>query len=120
MEFNPIIARSFAEEWIGAWNSHDLASIMQHYADDVDFSSPFIKRLGMNDEGFIHGRGTLEAYFAKALTAYPDLYFELHETLTGADSVVLYYTSVNNKKAAELMQFDNSGKIKWVKAHYND
>lgn len=120
MDINPITARSFAEEWIGAWNSRDLADIMQHYANDVDFYSPFIKRLGMNDEGFIHGRDVLETYFAKALNVYPDLHFELHETLTGADSVVLYYTSVNNKKAAELMQFDAAGKINLVKAHYND
>ncbi|MCF0051961.1 nuclear transport factor 2 family protein [Dyadobacter sp. LJ53] len=120
MEITTITARSFAEEWIGAWNSHDLASVMQHYAADIEFYSPFIKRLEMNDEGFIHGRDVLETYFAKALAVYPDLHFELHETLTGANSVVLYYTSVNNKKAAELMQFDAFGKINLVKAHYND
>ena len=62
MEINPTTARSFAEEWIGAWN----------------------------------------------------------ETLTGADSEVLYYTSVYNKKAAEFMQFNDSGKINLVKTHYND
>lgn len=40
-------ALSFAEEWVAAWNSHDLDRILTHYADDVVFSSPHIvRRLG--------------------------------------------------------------------------
>ncbi len=31
---------NFAQEWLNAWNSHDLEAIMAHYAEDVIFYSP--------------------------------------------------------------------------------
>ncbi|MEO6283443.1 MAG: nuclear transport factor 2 family protein [Dyadobacter sp.] len=116
---NEQIAQSFAQEWIAAWNSHDLARIMSHYSENIQFHSPYVIRLGMNEQGLISDKPTLEAYFKKALDVYEDLYFELHEILTGAGSLVLYYTSVNGRKAAEFMQLDETGKISLVKAHYN-
>jgi ketosteroid isomerase-like protein len=116
---NEQIAQSFAQEWIAAWNSHDLSRIMSHYSERIQFHSPYIIRLGMNAEGLIDDKPILEAYFKKALDVYQDLHFELHEVLTGAGSLVLYYTSVNGRKAAEFMQLDESGKINLVQAHYN-
>ena len=112
-------AQSFARQWIGAWNSHDLTAIMQLYADDIVFQSPYIIKLGMNEEGVITSKSELETYFSKALTVYSDLHFELHEVLCGASSVILLYKSVNDRMAAELMQLDAEGKISLVKAHYN-
>jgi ketosteroid isomerase-like protein len=38
-------ARRFAETWYAAWNSHDLAAILDHYADDVKMASPLVSRL---------------------------------------------------------------------------
>ena len=35
-------AERFAAEWIAAWNSHDLETILSHYADDIVFRSPRI------------------------------------------------------------------------------
>lgn len=112
-------AQSFARQWIDAWNSHDLPAIMDLYAEDIRFYSPYIVKLGMNAEGVISNKEELNAYFAKALAIYTDLYFELYEVLTGADSVILYYKSVSNRLAAEMMMLDDSGKISLVKAHYN-
>lgn len=112
-------AQSFAEQWIGAWNSHDLSTIMGMYSENIRFYSPYIMKLEMNAKGVITKKDELEKYFAKALGIYTDLHFELHEVLTGADSVILYYKSVNNRMAAEMMELDASGKISLVKAHYN-
>lgn len=112
-------AQSFARQWIEAWNSHDLPAIMALYAPDIGFFSPYIIKLGMNEEGRIDSKAALEVYFSKALTVYPDLHFELYEVLSGAGSVVLYYKSVNGRLAAEFMEIDAAGKICLVKAHYN-
>jgi ketosteroid isomerase-like protein len=30
-------AQRFADQWIAAWNSHDLVSILSHYRDDLNF-----------------------------------------------------------------------------------
>lgn len=35
-------AETFAKEWLAAWNSHNLDSIMDHYSPNVEFTSPFV------------------------------------------------------------------------------
>ena len=112
-------AQSFARQWIDAWNRHDLTAVMALYSEEIRFYSPYIIKLEMNAEGVITDRNELEKYFGKALGIYTDLHFELREVLSGANSVILYYKSVNNRMAAEMMELDDSGKISLVKAHYN-
>nr|WP_295928392.1 nuclear transport factor 2 family protein [uncultured Dyadobacter sp.] len=113
-------AQSFARQWIEAWNSHDLSAIMSLYAPEIRFYSPYIIKLGMNEEGVITDKTELEKYFSKALDIYTDLHFDLHEVLVGARSLILYYKSVSNRMAAELMELDETGKIVLVNAHYNN
>ncbi len=54
----------------------------------------------------------------KGLEAYPDLKFELYQVLTGINSITLYYKTVNDMLAAEVMEIDSDGKIARVIAHY--
>ncbi|PSL24315.1 nuclear transport factor 2 family protein [Dyadobacter jiangsuensis] len=119
MHLTEQVAQSFAEQWIDAWNRHDLTAIMALYSNEIRFYSPYIIKLGMNEEGVITRKDELEKYFGKALSIYTDLHFELRQVLTGAGSVILYYKSVSDRMAAEMMELDESGKISLVKAHYN-
>ena len=112
-------AQAFAKEWVESWNSHQLDAILSHYSDKVQFTSPFIVRLMNEPSGTITGKDKLRPYFEKGLQAYPDLHFELIEVLEGVDSVTLYYLSVKNLMAAEVMFFDEKGKINRVVAHYS-
>jgi hypothetical protein len=112
-------AEAFAKEWIEAWNSHKLEAILSHYADNIQFTSPFIVRLMNEPSGTLTGKEKLKPYFEKGLAAYPDLHFQLIEVLEGVDSVTLYYHSVKNLMAAEVMFFDEKGKIGRVVAHYS-
>jgi ketosteroid isomerase-like protein len=114
-----LTAASFGSTWIEAWNSHDLDRILEHYANDVTFHSPFIVKVLGDDRGRIVGKQALRAYFAKALAAYPDLHFTLRTVLSGVDGITLYYTSVKGLLAAETMLLDASGNIATVHAHYN-
>ncbi len=111
-------AERFAKGWIAAWNAHDLEKILSHYAEEIEFSSPFVIRLFNEPSGTIRGKDRLEAYFAKGLSAYPDLKFELFQVLASIQSVVLYYRSVKNLFAAEVMLFNPEGKVLKVVAHY--
>lgn len=113
-------AEEFAKAWISTWNSHDLDKIMAHYAEDVQFTSPFIVRLMNEPSGTLRGKDKLRPYFEKGLQTYPDLHFELIEVLEGVDSVTLYYHSVKNLMSAEVMFLDEKGKIVRVVAHYNN
>ncbi|GHM98770.1 hypothetical protein WSM22_02600 [Cytophagales bacterium WSM2-2] len=112
-------AKSFAEDWVTAWNSHDITTIMEHYADELDFNSPVIQQIRFNDEGRITNKKDLQSYFSKALNIYPEVEFKLHDVCIGTESLVLYYTSINNKKVAEVMFFNVHGRISKVMAHYN-
>ncbi len=111
-------AEQIAREWIEAWNRHDLDAIISHYADDVEFTSPFFVKLLDNSSGTIKRKEALRSYFGKALAAYRDLKFDLVQVLTGVDSVTVYYRSVNRMMAAEVMLLNSNGEITKVIAHY--
>jgi ketosteroid isomerase-like protein len=38
-------AQAFADEWIAAWNSHDLERVLSHYAPEIVFLSPIAQKL---------------------------------------------------------------------------
>ncbi|HEY0608442.1 MAG TPA: nuclear transport factor 2 family protein [Chitinophaga sp.] len=109
---------NFAQEWLNAWNGHDLDVIMEHYAEEVVFYSPFIQKINNDPSGRIQGKDGLRAYFSKGLQAYPDLHFELYHVLEGVGSVVLYYKSVGNRLSTEMMVLNEAGKVVEVRAHY--
>jgi len=111
-------ARELAQEWIEAWNAHDLDAILSHYGEDVVFSSPFVVKLTGDPSGTLCGKPALRDYFGRGLAAYPDLRFELLRVLNGVDSVTLYYRSVNGLYAAETMQVGEDGLVCRVWAHY--
>lgn len=112
-------AQELAQDWIDAWNSHDINRILSHYSDEVVFTSPFIIKLLGDSSGTIQGKALLKPYFMKGLEAYPNLKFELYQVLTGVDSMTLYYRTVNEMLAAEIMHIDSEGKICRVIAHYS-
>jgi len=112
-------ADEFAKNWVEAWNSHQIEAILSHYAQDVEFTSPFVVRLLNEPSGTLHGFEALRSYFLKGLELYPDLRFELIQVLEGVNSVTLYYHSVKNLMAAEVMVLNEKGKISRVLAHYS-
>lgn len=112
-------ADQLAEAWLQAWNSRDLARIMAHYADAIDFCSPFIVNMLQRPDGRLLGKPAVQAYFAQGLAKFPDLHFTLLQALPGVGSVTLLYRSVNDLLAAETMEIDADGKICRVLAHYS-
>ena len=112
-------ARQFAEDWIQAWNSHNLEAILSHYATDVVLTSPVAARLLNDSSGRVVGLPSLRAYFQRGLEAYPNLRFELLDVLSGLSSVVLYYKNQVGKRTGEFMELDASGKVVRVVANYS-
>jgi ketosteroid isomerase-like protein len=112
-------AQSFAQEWVDAWNSHDLARILAHYADDFQMTSPVIATLMNEPSGTIKGKENVRAYWAKALERLPDLHFDLIEALASVDSITIYYHAVLGKRAVEVLFLNGDGKVSRAIAHYN-
>lgn len=105
-------------EWFSAWNDHDVDKILEHYAEDVEFTSPFVSKVMKVGSGTIKGKQKLREYFSVALTKYTDLRFQNLKVLPGQDSFVLCYESINDLDAAETMILNKSGKVCKVFAHY--
>ena len=112
-------AVQFANEWIEAWNSHDLDRVLEHYASDVQLTSPFVPRILGVDSATIGGIETLRDYFNRALRIYPDLKFVPRRVYSGVQSVVIEYESVNGRLSAEMLQFNKAGKVSLIVAHYS-
>jgi steroid delta-isomerase-like uncharacterized protein len=112
-------ARTLAAHWIQAWNAHDLEEILSHYGEDVVLVSPVAARLLNDPSGMVKGKAALRAYFKRGLDAYPDLTFDLVDTLWGLSSVVLYYVNQRGTKTGEFMELDSNGKVIRVVANYN-
>jgi len=112
-------ARDFAREWIAAWNSHNLDSILSHYDDEVILTSPVAARILGEAMGTVQGKSALRQYFSRGLEAYPNLRFDLLDVMRGLTSVVLCYMNQNGTKTAEFMELDRNGKVTRVVANYS-
>lgn len=110
-------ADRFAQEWIDAWNSHNLKRVLSHYADDFEMSSPYIAQIAGEPSGMLKGKPAVAAYWAHALEQMPTLHFELHSTLLGANSLVIYYQGARGM-AAEVFSFGPNGLVVKASAHY--
>ena len=111
------IAVSFAEEWVQAWNSRDVESLLSHYSENVEFRSNLVVRLGGEESGTVRGKHHLREYFQKALAAFPgDLGIELRGVYQGVGSRVVLFEA-QGRKGAEFMEFDSDGAVCRASAH---
>lgn len=113
-------SKTFAIEWIKSWNSHNLEDILNHYSEDIEITTPMIKMAGGINSGTLKGKKSVANYWKKALDKLPDLHFELIDVTEGVNSIALYYKSIMNKKAIEVMFFDENGKVNKMIAYYTE
>ncbi len=84
-------AHSFANEWVEAWNNHDLEQVLSHYADDFEMHSPVIAQIVGEASGMLVGKQAVGAYWSQALQLLPDLQFELLTVLAGVKHLDVTY-----------------------------
>jgi ketosteroid isomerase-like protein len=101
--------RAFAEEWLAAWNAHDLDRILAHYADDVVFRSDKAARL--TGDGTVRGKAALADYWRRALATQPDLRFELLDLYAAPDTITLRYRNQQSVEVCETLNFGTEGRV---------
>ena len=106
---NPDAARTFADEWIECWNSHDLDRILSHYADDICFHSPRAQLVTGTSP--VNGKPALRAYWSKALSQSPDLEFSLIEYFLGVDCLSVHYVNHRDQRVIETFVFGEQGLV---------
>lgn len=111
--------QEFAQIWVDAWNSHNLEDILSHYSEDIEIATPMITLATGGKESSLQGKTSVREYWRKALDKFPDLHFDLIHSTAGVDSVALFYKSIMDKHAVEVMFFNEEGKISKMYAHYD-
>jgi ketosteroid isomerase-like protein len=110
--------RALGEEWVEAWNAHDLDAIIALYAPGVVFQTPtIIATLGIAD-GVVEGREQLREHFARGLARLPDLRFELEQIYVGVRAIAITYRWADRTPVAELHEYDDQSLIERVQALY--
>jgi ketosteroid isomerase-like protein len=112
-------AWELGNDWVAAWNTHDLELILAHYEDAVELTSPVAARLMGTTDGLVAGKANLRAYFQRGLEAYPELEFRLEDVFWGLNSFVLVYANQRGTRTAEFMELSAEGKVTRVVANYS-
>ena len=95
----------FSRAWLAAVNAHDLEAVMDHFHDDVVFTSPVAARALPGSGGVVRGKQALRAYWMLALERVPDLRFELLGVYVGVDTLVLNYRNQAGGLVSEVLTF---------------
>lgn len=98
-------AVAFAQQWVDAWNAHDVESVLKHFADDVLFTSPVAARLLPQTAGVVRGKPALRDYWALALRRVPNLRFAVEGVYEGIDSIVIAYRNQDGGLVSEVLRF---------------
>jgi ketosteroid isomerase-like protein len=101
-------AHAFVDSWLQGWNDHDLAQILDHFADDVVFTSPAATQLLPDSDGVIRGKPALRAYWTEGLRRISDLHFEVIDIYVGVETLVINYRNEMGVLVNEVLIFNGS------------
>ena len=102
---------ALGQDWITAWNAHDLERVLALYAEAAEMTSDRIVALEFDPSGTVRGKPNLRAYWGKALQLLPGLHFTLIDLFVSPDSVVVVYENERGKKICEYLRLDAEGRI---------
>jgi hypothetical protein len=111
---------AFVDEWVKGWNSHDLTNVLNHFADDVTFTSPVASLILTNSEGVVQGKEALRAYWQEGLRRVPDLHFEVLGTYVGVHTLVINYRNQKGVLVNEVLEFEGNLVIRGHGAYVGD
>jgi hypothetical protein len=117
---NLVDAQAFADQWVEAWNAHDLELIMSHFSDDVTFSSPLAVKLVPGSDGNIQGKTALKEYWREGLRRIPDLRFTVDAVYVGVEAMVINYRNQVDRLVCEVLFFEGDLVIKGLGTYLND
>ena len=109
---------ALGQQWIAAWNSHDLERVLALYAEDSEMTSDKIPLLGLDASGTLHGKQRLREYWGLALQRLPNLHFDLIDVYVSPDSLVVFYINERGQKICEYLRVDADGKIRQGSANH--
>ena len=98
--------KRFAVRWAEAWNNRDIESVLEHFDQNVVFTSPSALA--------VHGKEELRAYWTEALSRIRSLRFIVNRVVWDPErrELAIIYTSEvdgTTKLVSENLTFDKAG-----------
>ena len=103
--------KSYADQWVRAWNAHDVEAVLDHYHDNVVFTSPVAARVVPESGGVVHGKAALRDYWSTALSQQAYLQFEVVGVNRGESTLVINYRNHRGQLVNEVLTFDGDGLV---------
>jgi hypothetical protein len=100
-------AQAFARQWVKDWNAHDIAAVLEHFTDDVVFTSPVAVRI-LGGNGVIRGKEALRNYWSEGVRLIPDLHFDVLGLYVGISTLVINYRNQAGGMVSEVLTFEGS------------
>jgi ketosteroid isomerase-like protein len=100
-------AQAFVRQWVADWNAHDVDALLEHFTDDVVFTSPLAVRI-LGGDGVIRGKEALRGYWSEGLRLIPDLRFEVLAVYVGVSTLVINYRNQAGGLVSEVLIFEGS------------
>ena len=103
-----IDAVAFSKRWVQAWNAHDVEAVLEHFHEDVTFTSPVAARVVPETAGVVRGKPALRQYWTQALQRIPNLRFVVEGSYRGVDTIVIVYRNQDDGLASEVLRFSDN------------
>jgi ketosteroid isomerase-like protein len=100
-----IDAVAFSEQWVAAWNAHDVELVLEHFHEDAVFTSPVAAKILPDTAGIVHGKAALRDYWTRALQHVANLRFVVEAVYEGIDTVVIAYRNQDDGLVSEVLRF---------------
>ena len=98
-------AVAFSEQWVGAWNAHDVELVLENFHNDVVFTSPVAAKLLPDTAGVVRGKRALRHYWTLALQRIPNLRFVVENVYQGIDTIAIAYRNQDDALVCEVLRF---------------
>jgi ketosteroid isomerase-like protein len=105
---------AFANRWAEAWNRRAVEEVLEHFHEDVVFTSP--KALAVVGSPVVRGKAALREYWAAALARVGSLLFTVDHVLwdpARRELAIIYTSAVDGKakRVSENLTFDEDGRV---------
>ena len=105
---------TFATQWVDAWNTGAIERVLDHFHQDVVFTSP--TALAVVGSPTVGGKDALRAYWTAALERIGSLRFTVDRLLWDPErrELAIIYTSETDgktKRVSENLTFNESGQV---------
>lgn len=105
---------AFAARWAEAWNRRDVSSVLEHFHEDIVFTSP--TALAVVGSPIIRGKQMLREYWTTALAGSTSLRFTVDYVLWDPErrELAIIYTSDidgRTKRVSENLRFNEDEQV---------